>query len=268
MNKKINPFFIKVDVFPSSTINAGVVTGTRSRPSFKIPPPTTIIGALSYPLAKIRGYSESGAIYTPALLASIVKGVYVTISGPLIPYSSITKMWFYREEEKRIKSDAFAYQRIYLGGTLKPEPPISLLYIFDPIKSEEKLGSKWMEELIISAWSMTRLGDKESIISVSNVEEGFADEIYTKESTTRFLIPLRENLKIEPLDGGDIEVFTFYDWRYVKDPNLIGLPLINAALVYSHMEFTTKKARVYKEDGGFLVYKIKLSSGEEYLVGW
>jgi CRISPR-associated protein Cas5a/b/c len=267
MNKG-NSFFIKVDIFPSSTINAGIITGTKSRPSFKIPPLTTIIGALSYPLAKIKGYSESGVAYMPALLASIIKGVYITISGSLIPYSSISKMWFYREEEKIVKSDVYAYQRIYFGGFLRPNPPITLIYIFDPIKSEEKLGNKWMEEIVISAWSISRLGDKESIVSISNIEEGFADEIYTKEITTNFLIPLLENLRIEPIDGGDVEIFTFYDWRYVREPKLIGLPLVNVALVYDHMEFTTKKARVYREEKEFLAYKVKISNNEEYLIGW
>ncbi len=265
-----NPFFILVGLTPHSTLTFGIVTGNKSRPAFKIPPPTTIIGALSYPFSIIKGYPESSSDYIPVLLSSILEGVYVRFDGPIILYATITKMFFYKVREKMIKSDAYGYQRLYTRAKWGNESIIKLVYIFNPEKAEkarDKLGDKWKEKLIASAYSIIRLGDKESLVSVDNVQYGDVEILEVKETETSYTVPLTQQVDLYPIKG-DLEVYEFYDWRELKGPRLTGLPTVKVALAYDPKLFIMQTTKVSSKKGMLRVYRIRPGQKEEYLVVW
>ncbi|WP_148683426.1 type I-A CRISPR-associated protein Cas5a [Fervidicoccus fontis] len=257
------PFFLKVNFLPvSSAVNFGIITATKSRTSFRLPPPTTLIGALSYPLAKLKNFPESSEDYMPKLLSSSLRGVYFRSGLSLLPYSTVTKMWFYKKNERELKSDAFAYQRLYVSG----ESDLSVIYLFDEDAASRNLGHRWKEEVIAASFSMVRLGDKESLISPTKVSYGVAEEICNKEFVTDYTVPLTQiGLKVESFDGGVVEIVEHYDWRKMSGPTSMGMPTIKVAFAYDGSVFTQKKLRVYS-DRDICAYAIE--ENEIKLIEW
>lgn len=270
MTEKTNTFFIYLSLSPHSTLSFGIVTGNKSRPVFSIPPPTTVIGALSYPLAKIEGEAESGKNYMPAVLARALEGVYVTVDGPAIPYTTITRMWFYDPDDKVMRSDAYGYQRLYVRPRWAKGPSIKAIYVFDAIKAEKLFGQKWKEKLLASAAAVLRLGDKESIVSVEAVDYGEAEALSMDKVETRYIVPMSERLAVKPAElGQEVEVYEFYDWRKLKDPNLVDLPTTRVAFAYDRKNFSAGKLIVEAlESGKVKAYKLNLGKEVEYVVSW
>ncbi|ADV65297.1 CRISPR-associated protein Cas5 [Desulfurococcus mucosus] len=264
------PFFIHVALSPHSALNFGTLTGNKSRPVFTIPPPTTLIGALSYPLARIEGSPESGRRYMPAVLAGILMGVYMRLDGPAIPYATITKMWFYDPDDKLVKSDAYGYQRLYVKPKWRGGPTIKAVYIFDGVKARKELGDRWREKLVASATTMVRLGDKESLVSVDQVSYGEAEILYLDEVVTRYTVPLNDALLIEPVERWqELKVYEFYDWRKLKGPDITELPTTKVVFAYDRRNFLAGGLKVRNRNAGKLkAYKLKVGEEVEHVVAW
>ena len=206
--------------------------GTKSRPPLRVIPPTTLIGALAYPIARMMNFPEViNGQSSAEKIKKMIKGVYYTIEeeyDPFIPYGENTKLVFYKVREKMIKTDAAPLPRLY--STIPVT--ITIIYLIDEEKAREILGDEWEKILLVSAASMIRLGARESIISVYSV--GLHDARIRENTNgfirTRYTIPLDS---VKPMKiSGNYRVAKIIDWRrtsigdYVNKPTtLIAQPI-------------------------------------------
>ena len=197
---------------------------TKSRPALRIIPPTTMIGALAYPLARLAGWPEnnSSAISSADRLRMALKGVYYrVVKGALVPHAEVTKVVWYKVREKRVVSDAAALQKIYA----QPGTVLRVYYVFSIPLTVQLLGEEWEKMLVQAAWSITRLGAKESLVSVIGVVASSVDVIKVSETRTRATIPLDHVKSIK----GDYVVSTVIDWRLANIGRYHGAPMTRVA---------------------------------------
>jgi len=236
--------------------------GTKSRPALRVIPPTTLIGALSYPLAKIKGWPENlGSVSSADRLRKILISVhYSVIWGHLVTYAEVSKIFSYKVREKRIISDAAAIQKVYA----MPGTTLRIYYIFSNVAAN-MLGSSWETDLMVAGWSIVRIGAKESLVSVRdsrlmdvNVIEakGFMD--------TKATIPMDSAKNIK----GNFTVEEVVDWRKSGVGRYFNAPRTRIAQPLSMLGGPEKVkvlpdlSFVYRVNGEILIPWIIASKGE------
>lgn len=231
-------------------------TGTKSRPALRFPAPTTLVGALAYPLAKLLGWPENyNGSSSAEKVRKFLEGVYVSANGPLIIHGDLSKIWWYKVRERRVVSDAAALQRIF-----SPRPVIlELLYIIDKKSIESIVGEDWEKILLAAASSLSRLGSKESIISVLDVKIGEAISQEAEELKTRFMFPLEDVSTIE----GDYIVMEIIDWRKTRIGAYTAAPRTTIGVPYDRLLFRSTEVtiRYRRPRKAWLVE-------DEIVVGW
>lgn len=204
----------------------GYFFNTKTRPYLNIIPPSTLIGALSYPLAREMGWPENLDYKTSSgeRIKRFIVGVHYSITpppnagGPAY-YAETTKIVLYKHREKKIITDAAPMPAYY---TIIPVT-VDIVYIVDEIKAAETLGSRWDRRLLSAALSMTRIGMKESVISVNEAQ---LMKPRIREATTsirtRFTIPLDA---VRPINiEGNYYVTRIIDWRRARIGDYMGKP--------------------------------------------
>ncbi|MCE4599080.1 MAG: type I-A CRISPR-associated protein Cas5a [Desulfurococcales archaeon] len=194
---------------------------TRGRQSLHVIPPTTLIGALSYPLAKLMRWPEtSKGDSTASRLIGIIKGVYYSIlQGALIPYTEIGKIWFYKVKTKEALSDAVGIQKLYS----KPQTKIKIIYIVKVSEARKLLGDEWRRILTSAAYSITRVGSKESIVSVDSID--ICKIGLDGGDKTRYTVPL---YNVEGIEG-EYTISEVVDWRSSNIGGYFNAPTIRIA---------------------------------------
>lgn len=231
---------------------------TKSSPALRVVPPTTIIGALAYPLARLKGWSENLSAKTSGAdrLRSILEGVYYSVlSGSMVPHAEVTKIVSYKVREKRVISDAAAVQKTYT----EPGTTLRLYYIFDTERAKGLLGGSWRSLLAEAAWGISRLGSKESLVSVVRVEEVGVEPVEMNRVETAATIPLDH---VEEL-GGSYILARVVDWRSTGIGSYYGAPMVMVAQPLGPLGQPPQegvKARLRHPRA----YRV----GDEYLVPW
>jgi len=202
-------FYLKVKVTPHWGWLLSRFPFSKSRPPLKFPPPTTILGALSYPLNKLMGFPESVNEYSGAeLYRGALVYVGLSVDGPVSTYFDLTKIaFFYR---KTFRTDAVAFGKTYVLG----ERPCKLIlcYVFAEDALRDLLKEKVREKLILAAHGITRIGSRESTVSVEEVEHGVAEVVEAGETQTKFSFYI-DDVIFEEMKG-DYEVQDgVVDWR-------------------------------------------------------
>ena len=166
-------YFLKVSIQPHWGYALRLVPFSKSKPALPVPPPTTFIGALAYPLNVILGMPENyGEVSGADRYRSIFVSVNAKINVPIIKYGDLTRVFWYRKEEKTVQSDAISLEKVYSasdGGS------IDVIYIVNENEVERIVGD--LSTLKLAAWGISRIGSKESIVSVENVELRKAESI-------------------------------------------------------------------------------------------
>lgn len=177
----------------------------KSRPAMSFIPPTTIIGAISYPLNRLLGKAEcfqdlSGAEEYRKIFKSI------NIKMPIFsPYHDLSKVLFMHRGEAEF--DAVAVGKLYKSSS----NPIEVIILIDEGNSKKTLGEKWKEYLRISCMSITRVGSKESIVTPISIKEGVPRAIDDKIVRTKFSFISNVAKKI----SGSYIAGNIFDWRSV-----------------------------------------------------
>ncbi len=194
------------------------VPGTsKAQATLPIPPPTTIIGALTYPLARrgvlsIRGLRHEGdvvfddkdGIMSPAWLLSkyiyAVAGFDQNYTGYQWSDLSRCVTLLFQETTKGTDEEKAAGGRRYLmkyrmgalpvGKVYCPSGVLSMVLLVDEAASEVVEGNL-EDELRMAAWQMTRVGSKESIVSVEEVAVSRAKPLDERFVKTRYYFPAR-----------------------------------------------------------------------------
>lgn len=185
----------------------------KSRPVINFIPPTTIIGALSYPLNKLLKRPE---LYQEYSGAELYRRLFRSINIKLPPFSAYYDLsrvaFMYRG---RAEFDAVAVGKLY--KTLQ-ESYIEVIIIVEEISAEKLLGIKWRDLLRVACISISRIGARESIVTPIEVKEGTPEPISDRVVRTSFSFP---SYPIKNISGSYIagEVI---DWRVVEIGPYVG----------------------------------------------
>ncbi|MEM0441395.1 MAG: type I-A CRISPR-associated protein Cas5a [Candidatus Caldarchaeum sp.] len=232
---------------------------TKSRPALRTVPPTTVIGALAQPLALIKKWPETDRENSTAdKIRNFFKGVYVGQNLSLSEYSDLSKIFSYDADEKQILTDAAAVSKIYCGPVADDVSLINLVLLIDEEAARNVLGNSWIAELVSSAWAVSRIGARESVVSVRNVELGDVNQVRADEAVTKYCFPLSSG---QPLDG-DYLVANVVDWRSSSIGDYVAKPTVQLVVPYSMRLRKITEVKV-KPTAGY-VYK----AGDEVVIPW
>lgn len=222
----------------------------KARPSFYLPPPTTLIGALSY--GKYRGIDTKvfkGKLGSPAIEFAIEFKVKAAASfAPDFAggYSEdiIRNVVMYFQRKERRNNPKYRYNVIPTGKVYAPNQIIKVVYVAD-MKREE------LEKL---SWSITRLGCKECIVSVENVEIGEAKRVRGSVKTSYYF---PANVTIPESERKKVIVVNFWDengfvWGRTGTPISYMIPIIDYPLKVREVEVKANEA--YEVGGEYVVF--------------
>ncbi|MEJ5292440.1 MAG: type I-A CRISPR-associated protein Cas5a [Candidatus Methanosuratincola sp.] len=178
------------------------VPGTSKQQSaFPLPPPTTLVGALSFPLARdgaLKETSTEGRFAgetlidiknknlnprsAAAVFQGAVLGAAISLSDRAIMWEDINKyttLHFQtttkdKAEEKaaggRRYLDKYKTGAIISGKVFYPKGKATLFYVIDEDAVARAIHPPWERRLEEACWGISRIGSKESIFSVSKVK--------------------------------------------------------------------------------------------------
>lgn len=178
---------------------------SKMRISFKHPPPTSLIGALAYPLfrdyRKEIMFDKNGKVGSTAEnLKKMLIGVAVRSKGGIIygPLFRINRLYH------GVADSAVTSLPITVNYS-ENEYLITVVYVFD----DEKLGSYTARDLERAAWGITRLGSRESIVSVDHVRMFRSELREVNTARTSFSYPLDKVKNVK----GRYDIETVVDWK-------------------------------------------------------
>jgi CRISPR-associated protein Cas5a/b/c len=169
--------------------------------SLELPPPTTLIGAFAYGLAKAlnlnyetkvvsKGRSLKYVTLTEEIYPSVVYAgasvsyykTYVDVNRALIrPFQKETRE---RRENPIYQFGAISTGKVYLTGEIRGLIAFDYDKLLEIFKS---LGAKDVERTIIeSAYHIVRIGAKEGIVAVNEVNLGYARKLDSRSFKSRF----------------------------------------------------------------------------------
>jgi len=197
-----------------------------------LPPPTTLIGALSKGLARASGKGE--IMMSGGKLASQTAAyadMFKYASAFLLPETeNLTGFGKYWEDPLRYQilhfqkphrrgDPTYRFGLIPAGKVYCPSAKMVVGYLVDEAVARNVLGEEWENKLIYAGYSVTCIGAKESITAVEKVELSEATIITDGEFETRFYIPARAvadivDVKAGPYGLGGTYVESFWDIGY------------------------------------------------------
>jgi CRISPR-associated protein Cas5a/b/c len=212
MNSSSPLLFLKVSCIIHWGWKLNLVPFSKSRPPLSVPPPTTLIGALAYPLNRTLKIAEAFQDYSGAeYLRDILKYVGSRIDAPLTNYFDLTKIsFFYRKE---VRSDAVALGKTYTLSQKRPQyeaPTITICYIVDEDKALLKFGERIREKLVQAALGITHIGSRESLVAPLNLSYGEARLISQRRGKTVFSFLRRA---VSHLFDGNFITSEVVDWE-------------------------------------------------------
>jgi len=185
---------------------------SKVQPSLAIPPPTTLIGSLTYPLFRdipelgetrpVTHEKDEGIISSAYLLNEAVVSCSIYLMDSAYPVEDVNKyntLFFHRRERRHLPE--YRSGIITCGKILYPNGGVVIAYLLDPEKLSALLKSGFKEKIENAAWQISRIGSKESIFSVDDVK--IFNEILPIKGTvkTKFYFPANVG-KIEEMDLG------------------------------------------------------------------
>ena len=202
-------FFLRVTMRPGGIIALRALPQSKMRTALRYVPPTTLIGAIAYPLLNMIG-NRSETLYegkTFRSSASSVLGLFLWItvktSGRPKLYGSLLRInTIYRG---KVQSAVTSLPLAVMYG--ENDPTITAIYLIDEKALEESVYS--LKDIERAAWGITRLGSRESIVSVEDVQTGRTDVIKAEVADTSYAFPFKG---LEVNGRGTLQLVV--DWRY------------------------------------------------------
>lgn len=245
MKANSNKLYLKIDCLLHWGWRLNLVPFSKSRPPLRVLPPTTLIGALAFPINRTFAFPETYGEFSGAeRLRQSLKYVGYRIYSPFIEYSDLSKISFYYRGEA--KTDAVAIGKIYsLSSQIEESYGITLCYIIEESRLSSMLESKNIEsELLKAACSITRLGSRESIAVPLKVSFGNAKLINSKQGETSFSF-LRH--MVNSIRGNYIASQVF-DWEQVGIGDYKNAGLDFLIVPYNTTRYVSEKVYVELTD--------------------
>ncbi len=173
---------------------------SKMRMAFKYPPPTTLLGALAYPLIRLR----SGRVEL------VAKGKKLTSATEQFK-KYFEEVAVSMQDEPSVYGSYLRVNRIYRGSVDfgVTALPSSFLYSNGEATADLVYVMKEVPEgLERAAWGISRIGSRESVVSVDSVYVGDASLKRGESAKTRFSFYLKD-YKVR----GNGTVLYVVDWR-------------------------------------------------------
>ncbi len=213
---------------------------SKTQHAFSIPPPTTIIGAVTRRLAMMKGFGEvvhlTGESDVLASPTELFKKIFRSASAYIMESEDgprLGKYWedivryqiFKFQKPNRRMDPALRYNIVPSGKVYMPSGLINFGLLVREDYAEEILGKDWETIIIEAAYSVTNIGSKESIVSIEDVSLEKTVKI-DREYKTRYYHPKRlvtDVLSVDPapyaLEGTYIERFWKIDYLWGVEPD-------------------------------------------------
>ncbi|MHA1875172.1 MAG: type I-A CRISPR-associated protein Cas5a [Promethearchaeota archaeon] len=168
-----NYLLVRLNILPTGAYAIRSLPQSKMRVAFTNPPPTTLMGAFTYSLLRKTGnnqeiiYSDNyEKAYSPMEeIKDIFSAIAIKNTGRITTFGTLLRI--NRMYRKDVSFAVTSLPMAILFGTDSYE--IILLYLFDLKKA--KLHDFTEKDLLSACWGITRLGSKESIVSVENVQK-------------------------------------------------------------------------------------------------
>ncbi len=243
---------------------SGIVGMSKSTPSFLLPPPSTVLGAIAEAYARRKGLSEGRS---PTTICYLAKDLLVLTYKPLnavpLSYQDLNKVIAVRVsggtkypsvQDPYGSFDAPARGKTILS-TIDEKPPTLRIFAVFKISADVTADD---------LWRIRRIGTKESLVSVVDVIEEKPDVLRDKVVETDYLLPLTPEIEQSLSDKSE-----FLQLEFVPTYNLVSCePSTQQYLKGKTLKHiisippTVKKVRV-KLPAGYVGYRI----GEEVAIG-
>jgi len=247
---------------------------SRYQSTLPIPPPTTLIGALAHHILRQGCVSMGGRriegevsfingrlTSSAALLEEIIPATsFYYEAGDIegFSYEDINRyitLFFQlkvpREPGMRRYSMEYRMGAIKVGKVYFPSGRGAACYLIDEHRAERLIGSDWKARVKTAAYNITRIGSKESIVSVESVEE-IEDVGEVKapiKIKTRCYLPLRL-LDQSSLKEGRYYVERFWrgGWASEEEPSYedFVVPGSRSPISSEPIEVLVKEGRIYE----------------------
>ncbi|WP_370456727.1 type I-A CRISPR-associated protein Cas5a [Thermococcus sp. 2319x1] len=200
--------FLKVQLRPTGIIALRALPQSKMRIALRHIPPTTLIGAIAYPLLHIGGdrgetiYEKKNFKSKAEFVMSLFKWATIKIEGKSKLYGSLLKInTIYRGN---VQSAVTSFPFAVLYGEF--DNSLTAVYLIDEeALSNSIYGPKDLER---AAWGITRIGSRESIVSVEEVKMGKAVFREADEVRTAYAFPFK-GVNVQ----GEGTLQTVIDWR-------------------------------------------------------
>jgi len=167
-----------------------------------VPPPTTLYGAISYPLIREKLIDLEGEVipglFSPVKrIAEIFEAAAISIDSygyyfeDINSYILLHFQQFAKDKQTglpRRYAPRYRIGAVVSGRIYAPSGRFTVIYLVKSNKAEEILGSNWMNKLGIAAWMICRIGSRESIVSIEKVSYHSVKEA-SGEVTTKYYFP-------------------------------------------------------------------------------
>ncbi|MEM0085964.1 MAG: type I-A CRISPR-associated protein Cas5a [Zestosphaera sp.] len=243
---------------------SGIIGMSKSTPSFLLPPPSTVLGAIAEAYARRKGLSESRSPTTICYLAkNLLVLTYKFLNAVPLSYQDLSRVIAVRvsgkikypsAQDPHGSFDAPARGKTILS-TVDEKPPT--LRIFAVFKDSADVTAH-------DLWRVRRIGTKESLVSVVDVIEEEPKILKHEVVETDYLLPLTPEIEQSLSDKSDfleLEFIPIYNLTSCEPPIKQYLEGRTLKHIIS-LPPTIKKARV-KLPTRYAGYKIR----EEVAVG-
>jgi len=244
--------YIKVAVKLIWGFTSKELVSSKTRESYLVPPPTTLIGALSFGYAKLNKIPEEDLDLSSAeRIRKMILSVHERVIAPLIQYSDISKIRWYDNRSRIAKYDAVAFGKSYKGVS-KNKHDLEVIYVVKDSDQARIIAS--------AAHSLIRIGGSHGLASVEEVETGLLScDVTNNEVITRY--SFWNDLVLNALPT-DILVQDVVDYRRTSIGNYMGAPLRRRAYPYSKTLMSPMEVNVKIDSRRAMV----CTEGEEVLV--
>lgn len=247
-------YYVKVAMRLTWGFTSRKLFSSKSRESYIVPPPTTLIGALSYGYARLNKIpEEEGSLSSAERIRKLIYSVHEKINSPVAHYADISKIWWYRSREAAAKYDAVAVGKAYKGVS-RGYSDLEVLYI-----TREQDHAKIIAS---SAHSIIRVGGSYGLVSVEDVIYGSLSCVSENEAYT--LYSFWEDLLLggSTIDLKDILVEDVVDYRRATIGGYVESSLRRRVYPYSRSLMKPVEIRVKIDPKRAIICK----GGEEVVI--
>jgi CRISPR-associated protein Cas5a/b/c len=264
----MKPYLLVVEAEPAWGYSIRQPNYARRQPCYLLPPPSTLIGALAYPLALNNGEGEYYLHESKTIVSSPKKliGPVLAASACYSPNSKaimsedINRYLILQFQRKPRRAEPkYRFGVVPAGKVYAPSAEMQLVYAIDGEKCSQTLGENWKDRLLSAAYSITRLGSREGILCVKKAELHEANEVNDKTINTRFYFP-QDTADLSTINNysGDYYIEEFPDpniediWKWNNERNQLRTYIVpgrRAPIESSDIEVKVKHAFVVDKYG-------------------